>query len=50
MDVRLQSEAAVGVFAGLFLVARDVAHTILDPTTDSGMAQPEPTDTDRSIR
>lgn len=50
VDVRLQSEAAVGVFVDLFLVARDVAHTILDPTTDSGMAQPEPTDTDRSIR
>lgn len=32
VDVRLQSEAAVGVFADLFLVARDVAHTILDPT------------------
>ena len=49
VDVRLRSEAATAVFTDLFLVAWDVAHTILDPITDSYRAQPEPTDTDGSI-
>ncbi len=50
VDGRLRSEAATGVFADLFLVGWDVVHTILDPTTDSDMTQPDQIETDGSIR